>query len=46
MDKDLADLVKQLTNLDPWKRIGLKNMQVIKKHPFFENVDFEKISKR
>jgi Protein kinase domain. len=37
MDPDLKDLIKKLTNKDYNKRISVKQM---KKHPFFQGVDF------
>lgn len=46
MDKDAIDLIIKLCNLDPEKRLGSnKNFSAIKKHSFFNGVDFEKIKK-
>jgi hypothetical protein len=41
MDKDLIDLIQKLTEYDYSKRIGLKNIPMIKNHPYFEGFDFE-----
>lgn len=41
MDKDLVDLIQKLTEYDHSKRIGLKNMPMIKNHPYFTGFDFE-----
>ena len=41
MDKDLIDLIQKLTEYDHSKRIGLKNIPMIKNHPYFEGFDFE-----
>ena len=37
----MKDLIMQLTNTEPMKRIGLKNIQAITSHPFFDGIDFE-----
>jgi len=41
MDPDLKDLIKKLTHKDYNKRISVKQ---IKKHPFFQGVDFSAIA--
>ena len=41
MDKDLVDLIQKLTEYDHSKRIGLKNIPMIKNHPYFTGFDFE-----
>jgi len=46
MEPDCIDLIEKLTNADPLARLGLKNTQNIKKHPFFEGVNFEAIWKQ
>jgi len=43
LDEDTVDIIEKLTDCDPTKRLGLKNMQVIKHHPFFEGIDFDSI---
>jgi serine/threonine protein kinase len=43
LDPDMIDLIEKLTNLDPLSRLGLKSVHNLKKHPFFEGVDFEAI---
>ena len=46
MDTDLKDLIMQLTNDDPQKRLGLNNMSALKNHPYFKGIDFESIKKQ
>ena len=43
MDKNLVDLISRLTEYDQCKRIGLKNISMIKNHPYFEGFDFESL---
>jgi hypothetical protein len=31
--------------MDPWGRIGLKNSTILKKHPFFDGIDFDLLQK-
>ena len=40
IDDDLKDLIMQLTNKNPMERIGLKRIEAIMSHPFFNGVDF------
>ena len=42
-DKDLYDLLKKLLNKDPENRITINE---IKKHKFFEDIDWEKLEKK
>ena len=42
-DEDALDLIKRLCEVEPQDRIGLKNILQIKKHPFFEDIDFDEI---
>jgi hypothetical protein len=46
MDKDLVDLIKKLTEYEPSARIGLKNMPMLKNHPYFLGLDFETLSEQ
>ena len=47
MDKDAIDLIKKLCSLEPEKRLGYnKNFSAIKKHRFFNGVDFESIKNK
>ena len=41
MDKDLIDLIQKLTETDYSLRIGLKNIPMLKNHPYFAGIDFE-----
>lgn len=37
------DLIDELTEMNPQNRIGLKDIDAIKNHKYFEGVDFESI---
>lgn len=37
------DLIEKLLKLDPEERLGAKNIEDLKKHKFFEEIDFEKL---
>ena len=43
MDDTAKDLVEKMLQIDPHQRISI---QEIKKHPYFDNFDFEKISQQ
>jgi len=47
MDKLAADLVSKLLIRDPSKRLGagLTDALEVKKHPYFDGIDFEKLQK-
>ena len=44
IDQSTCDIIEKLTNPDPQMRLGLKNTALLKQHPFFKEVDFEKIA--
>lgn len=41
--QDAKDLIKNLLKKDPEKRLGSKNEEEIKNHPWFSSIDFSKI---
>jgi serine/threonine protein kinase len=43
MDKDAVDLIQKLVQIEPMMRLGLKNTQVLKNHPFFKGINFENL---
>ena len=43
LSPELKDLLMKLLNEDVNKRIGVKNLNEIKEHPFFNNIDWDKI---
>ena len=47
MSNEAKDLINKLIQLEPEKRIGAtpESMKELKSHPFFEDIDFEKVSK-
>lgn len=42
-DDSVKSLIDQLTEMNPQNRIGLKDIDAIKNHPYFDGVDFESI---
>lgn len=46
MSKDAERLIDSMIQLDPTKRLGgsLESMDLLKKHSFFEGIDFEEVS--
>ena len=46
MSKEARDLIEKLIQLEPEKRIGAtpESMKELKNHPFFEDIDFVKVS--
>lgn len=40
------DLIKSLLKKDPEKRLGAKNENQIKEHPWFADMDFQKLEKK
>ena len=44
--EELKDLLKQLLNRDPKNRIGVRNKDEIKSHPFFADIDWDKLLKK
>lgn len=42
-DAAVIDLIDKLTEMNPQHRIGLKDIEAIKNHKYFEGVDFEAI---
>ena len=43
---ELKDLLKKLLNRDPKNRIGVTNKEEIKNHPFFSELDWDKLAKK
>jgi hypothetical protein len=41
MEPEVVDLVKALTDLDPFKRLGYRNLELLKSHSFFNDVKWE-----
>jgi len=39
-------LLRKLLEKNPKKRLGYKSVDEIKRHPFFKNINWNKISKR
>lgn len=44
-DENSIDLINKLLQINPADRLGYKNMNELKMHPFFEGINFEKINK-
>ena len=44
--EELKDLLLQLLNKDPKNRIGVTNKEDIKNHPFFKDINWEKLAKK
>jgi serine/threonine protein kinase len=42
--KEAADLISKLLKKVPDERLGAKDIQDVMSHPFFMDIDFEKIS--
>jgi serine/threonine protein kinase len=40
MNADAKDLISKLLVKDPNQRLGAQNLEEIKQHPFFNNLDF------
>lgn len=45
MDDTVKHLIDRLTAVSPHDRIGLKDIQAIKNHPYFAGFDFESAEK-
>jgi serine/threonine protein kinase len=43
MTPEAHDLINKLLTTDPQKRLGYKNINEIKKHPFFAEIDWDHI---
>ena len=43
MSEEAQDLISQLLNPDPAKRLGANGAKQIKKHPFFASIDWDSI---
>lgn len=41
--KEVIDIVTSLLNINPEERLGMKNFEDLKKHPFFDGIDFSNI---
>ncbi|ODQ81811.1 hypothetical protein BABINDRAFT_160049 [Babjeviella inositovora NRRL Y-12698] len=46
VDKDAKDLLTQLLNRDPKKRLGCNGSMEIRSHPFFKNIDWVKLNNK
>lgn len=46
VSKDAEDLLLKLLIKDPEKRLGSKNKEDIKRHPFFKGLDWEKLASK
>lgn len=46
ISKDAEDLILKLLIKDPEKRLGAKSKEEIKRHPFFKDLDWEKLSNK
>ena len=46
MDRNAVDLINKLLDYDPESRLGYENISMIRQHPYFDNVDFDRISHR
>jgi len=44
LDRDTIDIINKLVQIDPFKRLGVKNINMVKDHPFFNAVDWQAIS--
>lgn len=42
-DETVKDIINRLTEMNPYNRIGLKDIDAIKNHEYFEGIDFETI---
>jgi serine/threonine protein kinase len=45
-DKDAMDLVDKLLAYNPMERLGYSSMQELREHPFFKDIDFDKLDKQ
>ena len=43
---ELKDLLKKLLNRDPKNRIGVTNKDEIKSHPFFSDIEWDKLARK
>ena len=43
---ELKDLLLKLLNKNPYKRIGLSNKDELKNHPWFKDIDWDKLSRK
>lgn len=41
MDRNAQDLIDKLLEFEPYNRLGYKDYNKLKAHPFFEGIDFE-----
>ena len=41
--KDAKDLIEKLFVVNPQKRLGFNSTQEVKEHPFFKDIDFDKV---
>ena len=46
IDEDAEDLIKQLCSSNPKHRIGLKNIEMLKEHKFFQGIDWQKLDQQ
>jgi hypothetical protein len=48
MSKEAQDLINRILQIKPEDRLGhnLKSIQVLKQHPFFDGIDFAKVSQK
>ena len=52
MNEDAIDLIDQLLQIDPTKRLGagrdgaMNDFAALKQHPFFKGVDFKSLARR
>ena len=44
--KDAKDIIRKLTEFDPLKRLGINGWSDIRDHPFFKEIDWEKVQNR
>ena len=45
-DDDTIDILRKLLTKDPKKRLGAKGIDQIKKHPFYKNINWDKLKKK
>ena len=43
MSDEAKDIISKLLEIEPQKRLGYNNSDEIKKHPFFQQIDFEQL---
>lgn len=44
-NKAAADLINRLLQKEPSDRLGAQNIKDIKKHPYFDQIDFDNLYK-